>query len=470
MTNDSSTTVSTHRLTYVEALERVMSLADFERSRHSPGHAGFHLQRMELMMDRLGRPHQGIATVHIAGTKGKGSTAAMVTSILAAQGYAVGLYTSPHLHSAVERIRVGLTPIERGDFAALVHRTWPVVEWVSKHGGHGGVSTFEALTALAFVHFQDVGADFQVIEVGLGGRLDSTNVVSPDVCAITSISLDHVATLGDTLQKIAYEKAGIIKRGVPVVVAPQPREAMTVIRETAARQEAPFVRVDERMSWSNGDKGDRHIEGQSFRLQGLLAEYDLWMPLLGSHQLENASAAIAAVETLISKGVAVSGDSIGRGLREVRWPGRLEVLSRKGKLVAVDGAHNQYSMRRLVEALRDHFSWRRLVVVFGALGGHSASPMLAELAELSPAIIAARSRHPRSTPSDIIAKAAAEQGLPVLSQTEDISEATQRALELAGDGDMVLGTGSLSVAAEIIEEVRGVTPEMYPYIKPPVVT
>ena len=184
-------------LGYDEALERVMSLADFERSTHSPGHSTFHLERIGLLMDRLGNPHRGVPTVHIAGTKGKGSTAAMITSVLSTQGYKVGLYTSPHLHSAVERIRVGLEPVSREEFAASVERIWPSVEYVASEGGYGGVTTFEALTAMAFDYFRQINADFQVIEVGLGGRLDSTNIVLASLIHCLLTRTPSIRNVGD---------------------------------------------------------------------------------------------------------------------------------------------------------------------------------------------------------------------------------------------------------------------------------
>ena len=451
-------------LDYEDALKRVMSLADFERSTHSPEHSSFHLERMGLLAERLGNPHLGIPTVHIAGTKGKGSTAAMVTSMLAAGGYKAGLFTSPHLHSAVERIRVGLEPIGRLEFAAIVEQVWPAVEWVGNEGGYGAVTTFEVLVVMAFLHFKQIGVDVQVIEVGLGGRLDATNIVRPEVCVITSISLDHVATLGDTLEKIAFEKAGIIKDGVPVVLAPQPSEALAVFRKVAVQRKAQLVEVDGNVSWQMG-RAD--LEGQAFEVAGLRDRYDLWMPLLGEHQLENAGVATATVETLNNKGLDVSKESIIRGLRDVRWPGRMEVLSQGGPLVVVDGAHNPYSIKRLVEALRDYIQFRRVFLIFGALSGHSAEGMISELAELSPAVLAVRSRHPRSAPSSIMSGVVCGCGLSVVYQSEDVGEATRRALQMAGEGDLVLGTGSLSVSAEVTEELKGIAPELYSYIKRP---
>lgn len=452
------------RLDYDSALRKVMGLADFERSTHSPGHSAFHIERMNLLMERLGNCHLDTPTVHVAGTKGKGSTAAMVTSILTAEGYTVGLYTSPHLHSAVERIRVGLTPVAKGDFASLVERVWPDVEWVGKEGGLGAVTTFEMLTAMAFLHFKQVGADFQVMEVGLGGRLDSTNIVTPSVCIITSISLDHVATLGGTLDRIAREKAGIIKPGAPVVVAPQPEEAMAVFREVAAEKGAPLISVADSMSW---EKGEANVDEQTFSVQGAHGRYELATRLLGDPQIENASNAVAAIESLVDSGFAVSDDSVVRGVRDVSWPARLEILSGEAPLVVVDGAHNPYSMKRLVESVHQYFDFDRVFVVFGALGGHSGRGMLAELAALAPTIIPVRSRHPRSAPGALMAAVASDLGLSVEGETASVAHGTRRALELAGDGDLVLGTGSLSVAAEVIEEMRGIEPELYPYIKRP---
>ena len=452
------------RLDYEAALRRVMGLVDFERSAHSPEHSAFHLERMGQLMGRLGNPHLAVPTVHVAGTKGKGSTAAMVTSMLTAAGYKTGLYTSPHLHTATERIRVGLKPIERQEFADLVDQAWSAVEWVGRHGRYGGVTFFELLTTMAFLHFKQVGAEFQVMEVGLGGRLDATNVVSPEVCVVTPISLDHVATLGNTLALIAREKGGIMKHGVPVVVSPQPKEAMDVFLDVSRERKAPLVQVGEELSWRQ-----RHANanGQSFDVDGLRGSYRLWMPLLGDHQLENVSTAVATIETLIERGFPVSRESIIEGISAVRWPGRLQALRRDGKQVLVDGAHNPDAMRRLVQAVRKHFEYRRIILIFGVIGGHSADGMLAEAAKLSPTVWPVRSRHPKAAPCDTIVSAAERQGLVVSRQCEEVGLATRRALDMAEEGDLVLGAGSLFVAAEIIEELEGLAPELYPSISRP---
>lgn len=461
------------QITYPEALKRVMSLADFERSTHSPGHSAFHLERMSLLMQRLDNAHLATPTIHIAGTKGKGSVSAMIASILAAQGYAVGMYSSPHLHSATERIRVNMQPIAQAQFAAVVQRIWRIVEQVGANGGYGGVTTFEALTAMAFTHFSQIQADFQVIEVGLGGRLDATNIVAPQVCAITSISLDHTATLGDTIAQIAYEKAGIIKPNIPVIVAPQPSEAMAVIRRIAAERAAPLLSVEDRFSWRQTRRQTgADIRTKAFRLTSPRRAYDLETPLLGDYQLENAAVAVALAETLTEQGVTLSPQSIARGIRTVNWPARLQILAtpddaQGSPLLVVDGAHNPYSIERLAQTLPRHFAYDRLILIFGALSGHSAAGMLQALAPLSPILVAASSRHPRSAAAETIAQTAAQIGIDAAFASDDVAQATRYALSVARPNDLVLGTGSLSVAAEITEEIQHIPPETYPYIKPP---
>ncbi len=453
---------STNKLDYSAAVQRAMGLADFERGTHSPGHSTFHLERISRLLERLGNPHLAVPTVHVAGTKGKGSTAAMVTSILSAAGMRVGLYTSPSLHTVTERVRVGMEPISQEDFAGLVERMWPEVEWVGEHGGYGPLMYFEFLTALAFQHFSETECDFQVIEVGLGGRLDATNVVQPAVSVITSISLDHTSVLGDTIPLIAAEKAGIIKDGIPVVVALQDSEAMDTIQRTAAERGSPIVDVGSTLAWQPRSSD---LDGQTFTVHGLRDIYEVVLPLIGEHQQENAATAIAAAETLAAGGHALSKENILDGLQNVRWPGRFQVLRREKPLVIADGAHNPYSMRRLVEALVKHVDCEHLFVVFGAVSGHSALGMLEELAALDPTVIAVQSRHPKAATVEEIVEAAQAAGVSVVMEYGGVGIATRRALSLATNEDAVIGTGSLSVVGEMIEELEGITPELYPYLK-----
>ena len=453
---------TTNKLDYPAAVRRAMGLADFERGTHSPRHSTFHLERISRLLERLGNPHLAVPTVHVAGTKGKGSTAAMIASILSAAGLRVGLYTSPSLHTVTERVRVGMKPIAQEDFASLVERMWPQVEWVGEHGGFGPLMYFEFLTALAFQHFSETNADFQVIEVGLGGRLDATNVVQPAVSVITSISLDHTSVLGDTIPLIAAEKAGIVKDGVPVVVAPQNSEALDTIRRIAMERSSPIVDVGHELSWQSHGAD---LDGQTFSVQGLQDTYEVSLPLIGDYQQENASTAIAAAESLINAGYPLTRSDVLDGLRNVRWPGRFQVLRRDRPPVVADGAHNPYSMRRFVEALARYVEFEHLFVVFGAVRGHSALEMLEELAALDPTVIAVQSRHPKAATVEEIAEAAQAAGVSMAMEHRGVGMATRRSLSLATNKDAVIGTGSLSVVGEMIEELEGITPELYPYLK-----
>ena len=453
---------SSKKLDYPAAVRLAMGLADFERGTHSPGHSTFHLERISRLLDRLGNPHLAVPTVHVAGTKGKGSTAAMIASILSAAGLRVGLYTSPSLHTVTERVRVGTEPIGQEEFASLVERMWPEVEWVGEHGGYGPLMYFEFLTTLAFQHFSEINADFQVIEVGLGGRLDATNVVHPAVSVITSISLDHTGVLGDTIPSIAAEKAGIIKDGVPVVVAPQDEAALDTIRRIALERGSPVVDVGQTLSWQPHDSD---LDGQAFTVRGLRDTYKVSLPLIGEYQQENAATAIAAAETLMDAGHPLTKGDILDGLRNVRWPGRFQVLRRDGPQVIADGAHNPYSMRRFVESLSLHVDYEHPFVVFGAVSGHSALGMLEELAALDPTVIAVQSRHPKAATVEEIAEVAQAAGVSAVMEHGGVATATRRALALAANGDAVVGTGSLSVVGEMIEELEGVKPELYPYLK-----
>ena len=279
---------------YRRAVDRLMGLADFERARHSPAHRTFRLDRIRALLERLGDPHLQVPTLHVTGTNGKGSTSAMLSSMLQAHGLRVGLYTSPHLLRVTERIRHGLDPIDPATFARLVDAVWGPLQQVARDTPYGEPTTVEALTAMALLHFRDAGVDAQVIEVGLGGELDSTNVVTPSVCAITNISFDHVAVLGPTIESIARAKAGIIKPGVPVVLAPQMEGALEVALGVAARQRAPVTQVGSDVRWSvDGTAGGR----QRLRVETSRACYRVDLPLAGDYQGENAAVAVAAARS-----------------------------------------------------------------------------------------------------------------------------------------------------------------------------
>lgn len=452
-------------LDYRSALHRLLTLTDLERMvRHPSPPVRYDLGRMRRFLNRLGNPHLRVPTIHIAGTKGKGSTSTMVTSVLQAAGYSVGLYTSPHLHSFRERIRLGLEPLTEEEFARLVEELWPAVEEAVVGRPGERVTTFEMLTGMAFACFAHRSVDFQVLEVGLGGRLDATNVVEcPLVCVITSLSLDHQAVLGETLDRIAFEKAGIIKSGASVVTAPQPHEAMAVIAGCCQELGVPPVQVGEEYLWQ---RISWDLEGQQFRIKSPAGTYPLWMPLLGEHQLENAACALATVEALRRRGVQVPDEAVTEGFRRVRWPGRLEVLARS-PLTVVDGAHNPYSIGRLREALRGYFQFRGLVLLFGAMEDKNLAGMIEELVSMKPKVVVTRTRHPRSASPALLSGLWAQRGIQA-QEAPDVASGLRRAQEVAEAEDLVLGTGSLFLTAEVREAVKGIAPELYPEFQRPV--
>jgi dihydrofolate synthase/folylpolyglutamate synthase len=474
---------------YPQAINALLSLVDHERTAMlgSPVPRQkriYDLGRMQALLARLGNPHLAARTVHVAGTKGKGSVSAICDSVLHAAGYRTGFYSSPHLHTFRERIRRDTQPIGEAQFAGLVEQLWPHAQRVEADTDLGPVSLFEFMTGMAFQCCAQDRVDFQTIEVGLGGRLDATNVVRPDVCVITSISLDHMAILGDTIAQIAAEKAGIIKPGVTVVIAPQSPEALAVVlaacRERDARpiqveaipgilaggktsppgQGNPRVGVD--VTWQPGESD---ITGQEVSIQGRLGVYQLRMPLLGSYQLENAATALAALEVLREQGHAISDQAIRQGFAAVFWPCRLEMLSRT-PLVVADGAHNPYSMAALLESLPRYLDHRRLVAVVGFSRDKNVAEMVRLLARRAQVVYATRSRHPRSAAPAALAAEFQALGARAV-ESPSVAEALSQALAQAQPGDLVLGTGSLFVAAELREAVLGIPPELYPDLLPP---
>jgi len=429
---------------YPAALDYILSFADYERLPRSA--LVFDLRRIEMLLERLGNPHRVAKSIHIAGTKGKGSTAAMIASILTQAGYRAGLYTSPHLLSFTERIQIDGRPIAEDAFGRLVEILKPEAEAVNHSGNFGELTTFELLTALAFTYFKEGKVDYQMLETGLGGRLDATNVVKPEVCVITSISFDHMDVLGDTLTQIAREKAGIIKPGSTVVCSPQLPEAMEVIEEACRERETRLVVVGNDVTW-HGKAFD--TEGQSFELRGLTGEYTLNIPLLGEHQLENAATAVATVEVLGGLGASISPESITTGLTQVHWPGRLQIMGREPWVIA-DGAHNADSARRLVEALERYFDFDRVVLILGVSSDKNIAGMVAELASLPSIVIVTRSHHPRAIePAKLVGEFSKWGITPEVA--ENVASAVELALSKAMPGDLICATGSLFIVAEVME-------------------
>jgi dihydrofolate synthase/folylpolyglutamate synthase len=400
------------------------------------------LSRMRRLLDRLGRPQEDLPIVLVAGTKGKGSTAAMLDAIERAAGRRCGLYTKPHLLEYRERIRVDGAMIGEEELALLVAEARPHIE--AGAGDSEGVPTyFEASAALALLAFRARKAELAILEVGLGGRLDPTNAVEPALSVITPISYDHVELLGRTLAAIAWEKAGIIRPGRPIVVALQPPEAHAALTAVAAERGATLISVGERTRWRIRTMSPR---GQSVTLAAA-ADYGLvHLPLVGRHQAGNAATAVVAAETLARAGFPLPPEAVPHGLASLRWPGREEVLS-EAPTVMVDVAHNVASMQALRDTLLELWPGRRLVLVFAMVATHDHEGPAAVIAPLADVAIVTEPDHVHPLPAARLAEAVRPY-VPLVEVIPDRAAALDRALALARPQDVVCITGSFYLAGE----------------------
>lgn len=438
---------------YQQTLDYLYSFVDYSLTRafrNAP--EKFDLARMVDFMEFLGNPHQSYAVIHVAGTKGKGSVCALCANALRSAGYRVGLYTSPHMEDYAERIQINGVPIPHEELIALVNQIRPELDKGTQ------LTTFEITTALAFLYFALNKVDVVVAEVGLGGRLDATNIITPKVSVITSLSLDHVEVLGDTLEKIAAEKAGIIKPNIPVVSSPQRESARRVLEEIAAQKNSPFYLVGrdtlfapqthslrEQTLWVwhpvRGVEAAPPLLGQANEAQPL----SLTIPLLGQHQVENAATAYTALQVIQRQGFAISEKALQEGFATVRWPGRLEILH-QAPFVVLDSAHNRDSACRLRQAIEELFPERSVILIFGVSEDKDVSGMLTELSPLATKLIVTKSVHPRAMSPILLAQLAGE--LNVQAQcTQSVEEAMEVGLRLATPESVVLITGSIFVAA-----------------------
>ena len=423
---------------YEAAIAYLLSFADFERTGRFQERPD--VAPMLALLHRLGDLHLGRPTVHVAGSKGKGSVSAMIESILRASGLRTGLYTSPHLNDFTERVRIDGEPISQATFARLVDEMRPAVE--AQRAAGQNIVTFDLLTALGFLAFSEADVGIQVMEVGLGGRVDQTNVFeTKEVAVITPLSFEHTAVLGDRIEQIAAEKAAIITPGCIAVLSPQPfPEAARVVREFAAKTGVPLVDVAAEYRWS---VGEHDLRSQAVRIAGPGGAVEARLPLLGRFQAENAATAVAAVEAL---GRDIGCAAIARGLEAVSWPGRLDVLSEE-PLVIADGAHNADSGRRLREALVEYFGADRVLFIVGASSDKDIDGLAEALGPIAERVIATRAAHPRAMEPARIVEAFRKLGVPG-EDVDSIKIAIQRALAASNGHRLICLAGSLFVAAE----------------------
>lgn len=433
--------MTTNETAYNQTLDYLYSFVDYSLKHSSElAKAEFNLDRMFALMEALGNPQKQYPVIHVAGTKGKGSVSALCASVLRAGGYKVGLYTSPHLLDYCERIQVNGEPISHETLISLVEEIRPAVAQIPK------LTTFEITTALGFLAFAKQGCTAAVIEVGLGGRLDATNVVTPAVSVITSLSYDHMAVLGDTLAKIAGEKAGIIKPGVPVVSSPQKDEALEVVEGVASKMNVPLTLVGRDVRY---EPLTSSLDGQTLRLfdSHQPAPITLSLALLGRHQLENAATAYAALH---ASGLELSIEALQTGFSQVQWRARFEV-ARLDPPVIFESAHNQDSFAKLRETLEEHFPGKLAYLIFGASEDKNIPGMFAEMKPKIKKLIVTRADHPRALEVEKIIELAEQAGIES-EAVSPVKSALVRALELSSkDGSIVLSAGSMFVTAEVMQ-------------------
>lgn len=433
-------------------MEFLDSLIDYEKIT-TYAYDAMKLGRMRLLLDALGNPQHSFQSVHVAGSRGKGSVCAMTYSILRDAGFSVGLYTSPHLMARSERIRLARKAEERviseEEVALLVQEVQPVVERLSREGA-GRFTFFEVFTALGFLFFKEQRVDIAVVEVGMGGRLDATNVIHPLVAAITPVSYDHTDKLGTTLAQIAREKAEILKQGSAAVISHQAPEAVAEIRRVAQGKGVRLLEVPSLYSYHVVEKRE---EGSRFHVRAPHRRFeDLFLPLPGEHQMRNALVAVAICDALSEKGVLIGEDSVRKGLARVEWPGRFQRVS-KNPAVILDGAQNDASALALKETFLDFYKGRSLCLILGMSSDKEVEAVCKILCPLADEVIVTQAQTVRAMNAEIL-KVHASFYSKSLRSTSSFLEAILLARDWAGPEDVILIAGSLYLVGEALASLQ----------------
>ncbi|HPS51979.1 MAG TPA: folylpolyglutamate synthase/dihydrofolate synthase family protein [Phycisphaerae bacterium] len=433
---------------YPQALKYLFSLTDYEQMlRVRYNRDTFSLDRMEKLLKKIGNPHKKIKSVHIAGTKGKGSTSMMLASMLQHCGYKVGLYTSPHICDVRERISINGECIAKPELSALIAKISSHVEQMKKDRP----TFFEIFTAIAFMYFADKKIDIAVIETGLGGRLDSTNVIQPEVCGITSISMDHMHQLGNTLADIAREKAGIFKPQIPVISAPQNPIAKRVMKKVASEVKSPLFFAGDEIEFSYRVESSR-TEGCHTRvcLTTPSSKFEhLAVPVLGEHQAINCGLALALLDVLKQKGMKIDDKQALYGLERVYLPGRMEIIKTEPQIL-VDGAHNAASIKALIRGIGQHIPYDSMVMIFGCAADKDIRGMMEQIATGADKLIFTKSStSPRAADPHELAEVYAEMTDGRIAQvTNSLKQALEIAYSAVSREDIICITGSFYLVGE----------------------
>ncbi|MCB2300747.1 bifunctional folylpolyglutamate synthase/dihydrofolate synthase [Clostridium tagluense] len=447
-------------MNYNEAMDYIKNTAKFGTK--------LGLERTEKILEILGNPHKKLKCIHIAGTNGKGSTTAMVTNILVESGYKVGSYISPFIEEFEERMQINNTNISKADLSNIITEVSKAVEKVVELG-YSNPTEFEIITCAGFLYFYKNKVDFAVMEVGMGGRLDSTNVIIPVVSVITSISLDHTQILGDTIDKIAYEKAGIIKEGIPVVMFPQQKESYDVIERICREKNCKLIKVPRESATYLGKEklqqvsitslegtgySNNNLITQKLKVQTLNNDYIIELSLLGKHQLLNCCVAINVIEELIVQGATISKNDILMGLGTVKWPARLEVMNKK-PLVVIDGAHNIDGIKNLTESIDMYFNYNKIILILGILADKQVEEMIKTIVPKVSRVITVTPHSQRAELSQQL-KVQVEKYIGSCESIENYEEAYKKALSYCEQEDLLLVCGSLYMVGDMRKIIRNI--------------
>jgi dihydrofolate synthase/folylpolyglutamate synthase len=436
-----------HFRSYDDAIKYLIERTDYEKEKYPRYNSTtFSLDRMLKLLSLLGNPHNKLRTVHIAGTKGKGSTATMLAKMLEANDYKVGLYTSPHVVTLHERIAVDSQMISESQMLGLLNRAYAPVEKISKTEPP---TFFELMTALAFMHFVDQKTDIAVIETGLGGRLDSTNVIKPEVVGITNISIDHQQQLGDTIEKIAKEKAGIFKPGIPIVTVQQDPAAMQVLKAQAAAVKAPMCVTGVDIDFSYRFETSREI-GPHMRVcvSTPTTKFEhLRVPMHGTHQAVNCGLALAILDKLKGLGYQIDIQKTTEGLQKVSLPGRMEMICDDPRII-IDGAHNGASIQALMHAIGQNIPYDSMVVIFGCNNDKDAEGMLHQLQYGADKVIFTRSNSMKAMSPQQLGDMYSEICGKMYQTAASLGGALQLAKSAVGREDLICITGSFYLVGQ----------------------
>jgi dihydrofolate synthase/folylpolyglutamate synthase len=403
------------------------------------------LRSISYLLSKIGSPHEKFNSIHVTGTNGKGSTVAMITSILLADGYRVGMFTSPHLSSFTERIMVDGIPITRKDITRIIQEIKPHLDEMTFDPNIRSPIFFDVVTAIAFKYFAEKGVEFAVVEVGIGGKLDATNIITPLVSVITNIGLEHTGVLGNTLLEIAEKKAGIIKTDSILVTATKNEEVLSLFKEKCRKMNSRIYHVGHDIKLK---KLGSDLEGQSFSLKGIFREYEnLFIPLLGYFQLYNSATAVGAIEALELKGRIISNEAIEKGLKTVVWPGRLEII-RKKPLVVLDCMKDLEAAEAIKRSLMTEFDYERLIAVVSFSSDKRISEMIDQLSEVVDFFFITAHGVMRRAAEPLKIAEEVERNSKSYKIIPKVKKALKEAINFANEKDMIIVIGSVFLVGE----------------------